>query len=74
MTFVSWVTPLLGPTELLILTKHTQRAPDGRFMLRHRSEAVRRFGKTIPQLQEVVRKLNGLAYLYELEVAAGLIA
>lgn len=73
MRFVSWVTPLLDPLELLILKEHTQRAPDGRFMLRDRAIAVHRFRHSIQRLQDVVRKLNGLAYMYELEVAAGLI-
>ena len=76
MTFVSWVTPLLDvdPIELFVLTHHTQRAPSGVFMLYRREEAKKKTGRGILALQEIVRKLNGLAYMYELEVAAGLIA
>lgn len=57
----------------MILTHHTQRAPSGVFMLYRREEARTTTRLGVLALQEIVRKLNGLAYMFELEVAAGLI-
>jgi hypothetical protein len=42
-------------------------------MLLHRDQAQEVTGLSRHALQEVERKLNGLAYMFELEVAAGLI-
>lgn len=67
--FWRWISPLLYYPENEILLNHIEMTVNG-FRLINRSEIRMKYHLTRSQMIEIRRKLEGLAQLYELEVAA----
>lgn len=67
--FWNWIKPLLYSPEDIILKEHIEMTTNG-FRLIQPKFIMRQYNLTRKQVREIRAKLEGLAILYELEVAA----